>query len=128
MSSFLLPPATCLKFATSKENYEAFPRARRVILVKDNTISSSKLPKLNIKLITYMNNYNGFDLIVAVLFVMSTQLGDKAQDLLIYFRLGEGETPPQFHLIDIQIRNEIFLLQYETGQINNLTGKYIVEL
>ena len=40
-----------------------------------------------------MNIENGFDLLVAVLFSMSPQLGGigpKAQDLVIYFFLGEG--------------------------------------
>ena len=73
-----------------------------------------------------MNNDYGFDLIIAVVFVMSTQLGGlvpKSQDLVISFFLGEVETLPQFHLRALQIRTEIFLLQDKTGKINNLTGK-----
>ena len=61
---------------------------------------------------------------------MSNQLGvigPKYQDLVISFCLGERETIPQVHLIDLQIISEIFLLQDKTGQINNLTGKYIME-
>ena len=62
---------------------------------------------------------------------MSTQLGvigSKAQDLVISFFIGEVETLPQFHLRALHIRSEIFLFQDKTGQINNLIGKYIMEL
>ena len=73
-----------------------------------------------------MNNNNGFDLLIAVLFAMSSWLGGlgtKAQDLLVSFCLGEVETLPQLRLRSLQVRSEIVLLEYETGQINNLTGK-----
>ena len=76
-----------------------------------------------------MNNDNGFYLFIAVVFAMSPQLGvvgPKAQYLVISFFLGKVETLPQFYLNSPQIRREIFLLRYETGQINNLTGKYIM--
>ena len=72
-----------------------------------------------------------FDIMIAVVFSMSTQprwLEKKPQDLVISFCLGEGENIPQFHLRALQIRSEIFLLQDKTGQINNLTGKYIMEI
>ena len=78
-----------------------------------------------------MNNDNEFDLLIAIVFSMSNQLGGlltKAQDLVIHFLLGEVETLPQFHLRAFHIRNEIFLLQDKPGQINNLTGKYSMEL
>ena len=38
VSEFFLPPDTHSKYATSKENLEAFLRALRVHLVKDTTI------------------------------------------------------------------------------------------
>ena len=72
-----------------------------------------------------MNNDNGFDLLIYVVFSMIPQLsgrGTKSQDLVISFFLGEEETLPQFHIRALQIRSEIFLLKDETGQINNLTG------
>ena len=50
-------------------------------------------------------------------------LGPKAQDLVIPFLLGEGENLPGFHLRALTIRSELDLMQYQTGQINNLTGK-----
>ena len=56
------------------------------------------------------------------------RLGPKAQDLVITFRFCEGKTLPQLHFRALQIRSKIFLLQDETGKINNLTGKYIMEL
>ena len=62
---------------------------------------------------------------------MSPQLGELgpiSQELVIYSHLGKGENLPQFHLRAIQIRSENFMLQDETGKINNLTGKYIMEL
>ena len=62
---------------------------------------------------------------------MSPQLrgiGPKAQDFVIYFSLGKGETLLQFHPKALQTRSEIFLLQDKTGQINNTTGKYIMPL
>ena len=69
---------------------------------------------------------NRFDLLVYVVFSKSPQLEvlvPKDQDFVIYFCLGGGGTPPQFHLRGLQARIEIFLLNDETGQINNLTGK-----
>ena len=55
-------------------------------------------------------------------------LGTKAQDFVISSRLGEGEKIPQLHLRALHIIGEILLLQDKIGQINNLTGKYIMEL
>ena len=78
-----------------------------------------------------MNNDNGFELLISVVFAMSSQFGGiapKYQDLVISFILGVGENIPQFHLRDIQIRSEIFLLQDETVEINNLKGKYIIQM
>ena len=128
---FLFPPSTHSKFSTSKENYETLSRALRVYLVKDNTIFSAKAPKWHVKIITYMNNDNRFDLIIAVVFSISPQiggLGPKAKYLVISFFLNEGETLLKLNRIDLQIRSEIFLLKDETGHINNLTGKYIMTI
>ena len=47
---------------------------------------------------------------------------------MISFHIGEGETIPKFHLRALQFRIEIFLFLDKTGQINNLTFKYIMEL
>ena len=55
-------------------------------------------------------------------------LGTKNQDLVISFCLVEGENIPQLNLRALQIRSEILLLQDETEKIDNLTGKYIMEL
>ena len=55
-------------------------------------------------------------------------LGPKSQELLIPFCPGEGETQHYFHLRAHVIKSEINLIQYQTGKINNLTGKYIMEL
>ena len=128
---FLFPPSTHSKFSTSKENYETLSRALRVYLVKYNTIFSEKAPKWHVKIITYMNNDNRFDLIIAVVFAIIPQiggLGPKAKYLVISFFLNEGETLLKLNRIDLQIRSEIFLLKDETGHINNLTGKYIMKL
>ena len=62
---------------------------------------------------------------------MIPQLGGlrtKHQDLVISFCLGEVEYIPTFHLRALQIRSDIFLLKYKTGQLNNLTGKFIIKL
>ena len=70
-----------------------------------------------------MNNENGFDLLVSVLFVMSPQLrglGSKDQYLMISFRLGEGENLSQFHLRALQVRSKLLQLQDKSGQINHL--------
>ena len=55
-------------------------------------------------------------------------LGHKSQDLVIPFRLGEGEPLTYFHLRDPSIRSELVLIIYQTLQIKNLTVKYIMEL
>ena len=73
-----------------------------------------------------MNNYNGFDLLIDVVFVISPQLvvlGPKDQGLVISFLLGEGEILTQFHLRVSQIRSELFLFKYQIEKINNLIGK-----
>ena len=78
---------------TGKDIFEAFTRAIRVHLVKDTTISSSKSPKLHVKLVTHMDYKNGFEVLISFVFSMSPQLGGlgpKAQDLVISFFLGEG--------------------------------------
>ena len=128
---FIPPPDTHPKYATSKENYESFSRELSVNLFNDTTISSSKSPTSYVKLITYMHNVNGFELLTAIVFAMSPQLGGlgpKSQDLMIYVCLVEGENLPQFHLRDLHIRAEIFLLQDQTGRINNITCKCTMEL
>ena len=83
-------------------------------------MSSSKSPKLYVKIITYNNNYNEFNFLIAVFLPMSPKiivLGTKAQDLVISFQLGEYKSLPQFHLRSLWIRNNKFLLQDKTGQI-----------
>ena len=72
-----------------------------------------------------------FNLLLDFFFAMSPQLGGlglKYQDLVISFWLGEGETLQQLRLRALQIRSEFFPLQDETGQINNLTSKYTMEM
>ena len=78
-----------------------------------------------------MNNDNGFDMLIYFVFAISHQLGGigtKAQDLVISLCLSEGVNLQKFHIRDLQIRSEVFLLQDKTGQINNLKGKYITEM
>ena len=63
---------------------------------------------------TYMNNNNGFDPLIYVIFAMSPQLGvlrPKAQDIMILFRLSEVETIPKFNLRALQIISKIFPTQ-----------------
>ena len=91
----MLLSETHSKLLTAKENYEVFSRALRVHFVKYNTISLSKGPKYHIKIITYINNDNGFEINIAVVFAMSPQLGGigpKSQKNLASFRIGEGGT------------------------------------
>ena len=74
---------------------------------------------------------NVFDLLIAVVFAMNTQLGGlgtKYQYLVIPFFLGEVETLTCFHLKALTIRSKLKFMQGQTGQISNLTGKYIMEL
>ena len=70
--------------------HQSFLRVLWFHIAKYDTIIFSKAPKSYVKLITYINNDNGFDLIVAVLFDISRQIGvirPKYQDIVIYFRL-----------------------------------------
>ena len=66
ISKFLLPTDTHPKYSTAKESFESFLRSLRVHLVKYTTISSSKSPKSHVKIVTYMKNENGFDLLIAI--------------------------------------------------------------
>ena len=78
-----------------------------------------------------MNIDNKFEILVAVVFSIITQLGGlgtKSQDIVIYFCLGEGGTLQQFHLRDLQIKSENVLLNDETGRIHNHKGKHIMEI
>ena len=73
--SFIIPLDTHPTFAKGKENYKPFSRELRVHLVKDETITSSEAPKSHVNIITYMNIDNRFDLLIAVIFSISPQLG-----------------------------------------------------
>ena len=42
-------------------------------------------------------------------------LGPKAQERVVSFRIGEGETLPQFHIRSLYLRSKTFLLLDETG-------------
>ena len=56
----------------------------------------------------HMHYDNIFKPLIAVVFYMIPQLvglGRKAQDLVIPFRLGEGETLPYFHPQALEIRS-----------------------
>ena len=73
-----------------------------------------------------MNYDNGFELTIAVVFYMRPQLGGlgpKYQDVVILFCLGEGESLLYFHFRALSIISELVLARYQTGDINNLTGK-----
>ena len=130
ITKFLLPPYTHYKYVTTKEKFEALSRALRVHLVKDTTISSSKSPKSHVKIITNMQYDNVFEPLIAAVLSVSPQRGlvPKAQYLVIPFRICEGWPIPDFHLRALAIRSELVLMQYKTGHINNLIGKYIMEL
>ena len=121
-----LSPNTYTKYFTAEEKSETFSRSLRAHLVKDTTKSSSKSTKSHVKLVTYMKNDNGFELLIDVVFAISPQLdelGPKDQGLVISFRLDEGEILTQFHLRVSQIRSELFLFKYQIEKINNLIGK-----
>ena len=93
ISFFILPLDTHPKFSIAKENYKLFSRALRVHLVKYDIIPSSKVPKSHVKSITYMNNYNGSDILISLVFSTNPQLGllgTKSQYLVISSSLGEG--------------------------------------
>ena len=70
-------------------------------------------------------------LLITVVFSVIPQLGGlgpKSQDLVITFFLGEGDSLPDFHLRVLAIRSDLEFIRYQTVHINNLTGKYIMEL
>ena len=72
-----------------------------------------------------MHYDNVFEIFIAVVFAMSTQLGvlgPKSQYLVIPFCLDGGELLPDFYLRFFAIRSEIVLMIYQTG------GKYTIEL
>ena len=74
---------------------------------------------------------NGFELLITVFFSVIPQLvglGLKCQDLVISFRLGEGEPLSYFHLRFLVISKEMVSMRDQTVKINNLTVKYIMEL
>ena len=71
-----------------------------------------------------MHYDNGFKPHIAVIFYISPKLGGlgpKAQDLVIPFRLGEGEILSYFHIRAIAIISELLLMRYQTVHINNFT-------
>ena len=78
-----------------------------------------------------MNKDNVYDLLIAVVFAIIPQLGGlgpKSQDLVISLHIGEVEIVTKFYPSAVQIRSEMFLLQDETGRINNPTGEHIMLL
>ena len=61
---------------------------------------------------------NEFELLIAIVFGMSIQLGGlgpKSQDLTIRFFCSEGERLTDFHLRSLTIRSELDLIRYQTG-------------
>ena len=131
ISLFVLSLDTHQKSDTQKENYQALSRALRVHLSMDETIHSYTGPKLHVKIVTDMNPDNGFNLLVALVFVMIPQNGNlwtKYQDLVIPFCFIERKTVPQLYIRALQEISETLLLNYKTGQTNILTGKYIMYL
>ena len=65
-----------------------------------------------------MNNYNSFDLLLAVFFSMSPHIGvigPRAKKLVTNFQHIYGETLPDFHLRAFQARSEFYLLNDKTG-------------
>ena len=43
------------------------------------------------------------------------------------FRLGEGEPLPDFYIRALAIKSDLVFMRDQTGQIKNLTVKYIME-
>ena len=61
-----------------------------------------------------MDNENGFDLLIYIVFDMTTQLRGlvpKAKYIVISFSLGEEETIKKLHLSDLQIISENFMFK-----------------
>ena len=74
---------------------------------------------------------NGFEPLFSFIFSIRPQiggLGPKAQDPVISFCLCEGEYLTKLHLRSLAIKDELILTKDKKVQINNLTGKYIMEL
>ena len=94
---------THTKFVTEKLKHQSLSGEIRVHLVKHKTISSSKSLNLHVKQITYMNNENGFDLLIYVIFSISPHL-PKYQDPVFSFYLCDRETSPQLHIIALKTR------------------------
>ena len=69
--SFVIPSDTQFKLSTSTGKYQELSISLWVHLFRYETIPSSKAPKSSVKLITYMNIDNIFDLLVGVLFSIS---------------------------------------------------------
>ena len=82
---YVLTPLTHTSKYSATKNYQALSRALRFRLVKDTTINSSIPPKSHVKIVTYMNSDNVFDILLGVVFSISHQLGGivpKSQDLV----------------------------------------------
>ena len=61
---------------------------------------------------------NGFEILIDVFFVISPQLGvigPISQDLVIPFRLCEGEPLSDFHLRALSIRRKLLFIRDQTG-------------
>ena len=62
------------------------------------------MPTSHVKIVTYMNNDDGFELLIDVVFAMIPSpggLGPKSQDLVVSFSHGERETLPKSDLRDL---------------------------
>ena len=78
-----------------------------------------------------MNTDNGFDLMVAVAFTISTKLvviGPKTSDIITSLTLQSGETIPDLNICTLHFIIKIILMNDETLQKNELTGIYICEI
>ena len=71
---------------------------------------------------------NGFDLLIAIIYGRSPQLGgkhDDAQSIVMAFNVHSGELLSEFHHQALETASIINLMQDKTGQANKLIGKYL---
>ena len=90
---------------TETANYKATSRSLQVHLVNVTTINSSKEPKSHVKFVTYMNNDNGFDILVSIVFYISPKLisiRTNAQNLVTSFKIIKVVPLPGFNLQNLQ--------------------------
>ena len=131
LAGFVLPPKLNPRYQQACSIYEMMANTLRNHLVAANTIDKTVAPESYNILMANRMCRNGFDLLVAIIYGRSPQLGgkhDDAQSIVVAFNAKSGELLSEFHQRALETASILALMQDKTGQAYKLIGKYLLIL